>query len=56
MYLKRKIRAWIGWRDARESESREYRSSTINGRPNVLRSSLWVESVKMDYGLKKCVN
>jgi hypothetical protein len=41
MYLNRKIRAWIGWRDARESGSREYRSSTISGRPSVLSSSLW---------------
>ena len=41
MYLNRKMRAWIGWRAARESGSREYRSSTMNGSPSVLSSSLW---------------
>jgi hypothetical protein len=39
-YLKRKIRAWMGWRAASESGSREYRSSTIRGSPSVFNSSL----------------
>ena len=47
MYLKRKMRAWIGWRDARELGLSKYRSSTYNGRPSVLRSLLWVEATPL---------
>lgn len=39
-HLNKKISAWRGCRDASESGSREYRSSTIKGTPRVLSNSL----------------
>jgi hypothetical protein len=38
--LKRNMKAWRGWSAARESASREYKSSTMRGTPSVFNNSL----------------